>query len=231
MDYKDKKCLIGVPSGSGFMPTMMVQSLLQLHKPLPCAFLTVERQRVDKARNYFVQQCLAGGFDYLMMIDDDNPIPPETLEKLLADDKDIVMATILSRNPDKNGVYNLCAFYSHSHKVDGKMLKLYDNITKFKEEGDLHKIDGGGTGCILIKREVLEKLSKKYQGQVFEFGDIRFKNKIKIDGQEYDRRTMSEDCEFCERAINAGFEVWIDESVCPLHITNYQVVQYKKDKK
>jgi len=120
MDYKDKKCLIGVPSGSGFMPTMMVQSLLQLHKPLPCAFLTVERQRVDKARNYFVQQALAGGFDYLMMIDDDNPIPPETLEKLLADDKDIVMATILSRNPDKNGKYNLCAFYAHSHKIDGK---------------------------------------------------------------------------------------------------------------
>jgi len=54
---------------------------------------------------------------------------------------------------------------------------------------------------------VLEKLYVKHGGLPFEFGDIKFKKKIKINGTEYDRRTMSEDCEFCERAINAGFEV------------------------
>ena len=228
MDYKDKKCLVGVPSGSGFMPTIMVQSLLQLHKPLPCAFITVERQRVDKARNYMVQQCLAGGFDYLLMIDDDNPIEPDTLEKLLAHDKDIVSAIILSRNPDKNGVHNICAFYSHEHKIDGKKIKLYDNIVDFRDKGPLHKVDAVGTGCILIKREVLEKLHAKHNGQPFEFGDIRFKKKIKIDGVEYDRRTMSEDCEFCERAINEGFEMWLDETITPIHLGRVEQIKYIK---
>lgn len=207
MDYKDKKILIGVPCGSGYMPTQMVQSLLQLHKPCPCAFLTIERQRIDKVRNYMVQQALLQGVDYLLMIDDDNPIQPETLELLLEDDKDIVGATILSRNPNTQGIHDMCAFYAHEHKVDGKKLKLYDNIKDFKEEGFLHKVDAIGTGCILIKTKVLAKMITKYKDGLFEFGDIKFKKKIVIDGKEYDRRTMSEDCEFSERAINCGFEV------------------------
>ena len=207
MDYKDKKILIGVPCGSGYMPSIMVQSLLQLHKPCPCAFLTIERQRIDKVRNYMVQQALLQGVDYLLMIDDDNPIQPETLEMLLEDDKDIVGATILSRNPNSQGVHDLCAFYSHEHKVDGKKLKLYDNITKFKEDGHLHKIDAIGTGCLLIKRKVLEKMLTKYKHGIFENTAIDFKKGITIDGTYYDRRTMSEDCEFSERAINCGFEV------------------------
>lgn len=228
---KPKTILVGIPSGAGYMPTMMVQSLLNLHKPLPCQLSIIDRQRVDKARNEFVKMCLAGGFDYLFMIDDDNPIPPDTLEKFLEDDKDIVIAPILSRNPNKNGIHDLCAFYSHEHKVDGKKLKLYDNITEFKDEGYLHKIDGAGCGAILIKRKVLEVLFKKYEGLVFEFGDIKFKKPITINEIEYKRRTMSEDCEFSERAIKHGFEIWLDERVKPFHITRLGVVQYNKDKK
>ena len=130
------------------------------------------------------------------MIDDDNPIQPETLELLLEDDKDIVGATILSRNPNKNNEHDLCAFYSHEHKVDGKKLKLYDNIKDFKEEGFLHKVDAIGTGCILIKTKVLAKMMTKYKDGLFEFGDIKFNKPVKINGKDYDRRTMSEDCEF-----------------------------------
>ena len=207
MDYKDKKLLLGIPSGSGFMSAQMVQSLLQLHKPLPCIMSVVERQSIVKCRNYFVQQALASGADYLLMIDDDNPIQPETLELLLEDDKDIVGATILSRNPSEKGEHDLCAFYSHEHKVDGKKLKLYDNITKFKEEGHLHKVDAIGTGCLLIKRKVLEKMLTKYKHGIFENTAIDFKKGITIDETYYDRRTMSEDCEFSERAIKEGFEV------------------------
>lgn len=204
---EQKKCLIGMPSGSGLIPTMMVQSLLQLHKPLPCGFTTIERQRVDKARNYMVQQCLAGGFDYLLMVDDDNPIEPNTLEKLMAHDKDIVSAIILSRNPNKKGIHDICAFYSHEHKIDGKKIKLYENIEEFKDKGDLHKVDAVGTGCILIKRKVLETMIKKYPDGLFEFGDIKFKKPFVYKGNTFTRRTMSEDCEFSERATKCGFDI------------------------
>lgn len=228
MDYKDKKIFLGVPCGSGYMPAQMVQSLLQLHKPCACLMSVIERQSIVKCRNYFVQQALLQGVDYLLMIDDDNPIEPDTLEKLLEDDKDIVGATILSRNPNKNNEHDLCAFYSHEHRVDGKKLKLYDNIKEFKEEGYLHKVDAIGTGCILIKTKVLAKMLMKYKHGLFENTAIDFRKGITIDGTYYDRRTMSEDCEFSERAINCGFEVWIDERVTPIHLGRVEQIKYIK---
>lgn len=216
MEIQNKKVLIAMPCGSGLVPSLMVQSLLQLHKPCPCAFTVVDRQRVDKCRNYFVRQCLDGGFDYLFMVDDDNPIPPETLEKFLEDDKDVVIAPILTRNPNKDGKHDLCAYYSRDVKIKDSSLKMYDFIESFRDEGPLHKIDAGGTGCMLIKREVLEKMVKEHE-YPFEFGD-----RI-VEGQ---RRTMSEDVEFCERAINLGFEVWLDERIIPIHLGSQQIIKY-----
>jgi GT2 family glycosyltransferase len=188
--------------------------------------MSVERQRVDKARNYMVNEALKGGFDYLFFVDDDNPIPPDTLEKLLEDDKDIVSAPILGRVANKDGKHPLCAFYSKEATADGKSLKLYYPIEKFREEGPLHKVDAVGTGCLLIKRKVLEELIKIHKDGLFEFGDIKFKKKITVDGQEYDRRTMSEDAEFSERAVNAGFGIWVDDRIRPYHLTGMGAVQY-----
>lgn len=228
MAEKQKTVLIGVPSGSGVMPTMMVQSLLSLHKPMPAGFITVERQRVDKARNAIAMEALKNNFDYLMFIDDDNPVPPETLEVMLSDDKDIVTVPILSRNPNKDGSHNLCSFYAEEVKTSVGKLRLYYPIKEFKDEAPLHRVDATGTGCVLIKRRVLEVLFDKYQDNIFEFGDIRFK-KQKIKGIEYDRRTMSEDCEFSERAVDAGFEIWLDDRIRPVHISGNRYVQWGKD--
>jgi glycosyltransferase involved in cell wall biosynthesis len=219
--------LIGMPSYSGMIPAATVASLLQLHKPLPCAFMTVERQRIDKARNACVLEALRNNVDYLFFVDDDNPIPPETLEVLLSADKDVVFAPILGRVPDRQGRHPLCAFYAREVTVDGRPLRLYHNITTFRDSGPLHRVDAGGTGCVLIKRRVLEALYARHQGYVFEFGDIRFEQKVMVDGVEYDRRTMSEDCEFSERAVDAGFELWLDERIRPLHMTGTQMVQWQ----
>jgi hypothetical protein len=223
----DKTVLIGMPSYSGFIPSSMMQSMLQLHKPVPCGFMIIERQRIDKARNAIVMEALRNNFDYLFFVDDDNPIPEDTLERFLDDDKDIVAAPILSRNPDGKGNYPLCAFYSREVKIGKQKVNLYDSVEKFKDKGPLHRVDAVGTGCLLIKRKVLEKLNKKYQEKIFEFGDIKFEEKIKVDGKDFDRRTMSEDCEFSERAVKEGFEIWIDDRVRPYHITTYNLIQYK----
>jgi len=189
--------------------------------------MVVERQRIDKARNNIALEALKNGVDYVFFVDDDNPIPPDTLEKFIEDDKDIVIAPILGRNPDKNGVHPLCAFYKREVKADGKKINLYENIEKFKEDDYLHRIDAAGTGCMLVKRKVLEKLFAKYGEYIFEFGDIKFKKKVVVKGKEYDRRTMSEDCEFSERAVKEGFEIWLDDRVRPFHITTYNLIQYK----
>lgn len=224
----NKTILIGMPSASGVVPTVMVQSLLQLHKPLPCGFMTIERQRTDKARNYICIEALKNNFDYLFFVDDDNPIPDDTLEKFIEDDKDIVIAPIAGRNPNKLGVHPLCAYYKREIETSAGKIRLYDNITKFKEKGPLHKIDAGGTGAMLIKRKVLEVLFEKYKGEIFAYGEIKFE-KVKVDGVDYDRRTMSEDCEFSERAIDAGFEIWLDDRIRPSHLTNTKAIVWEEN--
>lgn len=215
----DVKVLIGMPCGSGLVPSVMVQSLLQLRKPCATSFTTVVRQRIDKVRNYMAKQALESGFDYLLMVDDDNPIPEDTLELMLEDDKDIVVAPIMTRNPNEKGERDLCAFYSEEKKIKENTLRIYNHITEFRDEGPLHRIDAGGTGCMMIRRNVLETLWKKYEGEPFQFGDIT------VDGQ---RRTMSEDAEFCERAVDEGFEIWLDERIKPFHIGNFEMIQWKK---
>lgn len=229
---KPKTLMIGMPSGSGQVSIEMLQSLLQLQKPLPCGFMSVVRQRIDKARNYIALEALKVGVDYLLFVDDDNPIPPDTLIHMLNADKDIVIAPIPSRNPNKQGTHDLCAFYMEEgpelDELGGKKIRLYKPVTKFKDVGPLHKIDGGGTGCMLIKRVVLEQMFRKYQDYMFEFGDLRFKQ-FDYNGVKYDRRTMSEDMEFCERVIDLGFEIWLDSRVRPTHIAGLKMVQWHNE--
>lgn len=218
----NKLILIGMPNGSGQVPASMVSSLLQLRKPAPCAFMIVERQMIELARNGIVAEAIKNNVTHVLMVDDDNPIPADTLEKFLEDDKDIVIAPILSRNPNKDGVHDLCAFYKK--EVEG--IKLYKNIEQFTDDGFLHRIDGGGTGCMLIKIEVLKKLFSVYKDRVFERTRDFFDKPITVDGKEYTERTMSEDIQFCERAIEQGFEVWLDSRIKPIHITGNNYVKY-----
>jgi len=216
--------LIGVPNGSGMFPTAMVTSLLQLHKPVPCAFMVVERQMIEKARNGIVSEALRNNFTHLLFIDDDNPVPPETLELMLEDDKDIVIAPILTRNPGADGKHTLCAFDKLS--VEGQT--LYLPIERLNgSHGHLHQIDSGGTGCMLIKIEVLRRLREIYGERIFERTRTVFDEPIKYKGNEYTERTMSEDVEFCERAANAGFEIWLDDRIRPLHMTKQNYVQWQ----
>ena len=215
--------LIGMPCGSGQVPATMVSSLLQLHKPCPCAFMVVERQMIEIARNGIAMEGLQKGASHVLFLDDDNPVPPDTLEKLLEADKDIVIAPILTRNPDKDGNHSLCAFYSET--VDGK--RIYRNVTEFRDKGTLHRIDGGGTGCMLIKTTVLAKMFSVYSNRWFERTREVFEKPIVVDGKEYTERTMSEDVLFCERAVDLGFEVWLDERIRPMHISGNKYVVWQ----
>jgi len=219
------KVLIGIPNGSGFFPSMTVQALLQMHKPCSCMIQVVERQRTDAARNFIVKRALEGGATHLLFVDDDNPPPQDTIEKFLEDDKDIVCSPIPTRNPNKEGKHDLCIFKKQIVKKGvGKGISMYKNINKLPKK-DLIQIEGCGMGCTMIKRKVLEKLWKKYEGKPFEYGDTTYTTDPKKMIKQ--RRTMSEDMEFIERATEEGFEVWCDTRVRAPHIGNSMVYQYQ----
>ena len=223
---QENRILIGIPNGSGTFPAMTVEALLKMRKPCPCMVQVVERQRTDKARNYIVKQALESGATHLLFIDDDNPPAEDTIEKFLEDDKDIICSPIPTRNPNESGVHDLCIFDSYTvTEGNGAGIKMYKNINKIDgSRGHLFKVDGCGMGCTMIKRDVLEKLWKKYEGEPFAYGDTTYSRDPS--NMNIQRRTMSEDMEFIERATEEGFEVWCDTRVVVPHIGAARVFKF-----
>ena len=108
------KILIGMPSASGAVPTLTAVSLFALQRPCSMGLMTADQYRTDHARNLITKEFMKGDWDYLFFLDDDNPVPKDTLIKLLEDDKDIVGVPILTRRKDKEKGHWLCAFYGQS---------------------------------------------------------------------------------------------------------------------
>ena len=203
-----KNILIAIPTGSGSIPHETVQSLLQIRGEFAKQFLFIPRQRIEKARNHACETMLNLGADYLLFVDDDNPIPPDAITHFLEDRKDIVVGAYKRRGDGED----MLVFRAHEEK-DGpwKGIKLYKNIEKLRNH--LFKIDAGATGCMMIKREVVEKMMEKYNGRPFEF-------LVQYPGEGADVKSIekAEDITFCERAKLLGFEVWCDPRVTPVHL-------------
>ncbi len=131
------------------------------------------------------------GFDYLFSVDSDITFQPDTLLKLLSHDKDVVSGMYIQRIPN---THNL-ELYCDTGRID------YENIMN----KGLIQISGCGFGCVLVKKEVFVGI-----------GYPQFEYHSAIDHNE----TISEDVDFCKKAIDKGFSIWADTSIKCSHIGN-----------
>ena len=219
------KVLIGTPCKSGDIPALTTISLFALQRPCPVGLIVPQEYRTDHARNIIVKEAVTKDWDYVLFLDDDNPVPKDTLVKLLEDDKDIVGVPILTRRREPDRDHWLCAFYSQPFND----LRFYFPIEKFRDGGYLHRVDAVGMGCTLVKRKVLEALYQRYRNYVFEFTVTNLEEPIQLQDRRIGARRMSEDLEFCERATDMGFEIWLDTRIRPIHLGSPTQVQWSED--
>ena len=133
-------------------------------------------------RNKIVQNFLSHKeFDYLMMIDGDI-IPPLNILNLVDYDKDIITPVLFAYQG--NEVLPLAVM---RRKEDG----FYTPIDPRGKNG-LQEVDANGTGCMIIRRDVLEKVRSP------------FLNEYDADGM----KKTGLDFAFCRRAKKLGFEIW-----------------------
>ena len=92
-------------------------------------------------RNYIAAQVIQRGCTHLFFADDDMIFPPDTLDRLLAHDKDII-----------GGVYNT------KYEVQSPVIEYLDD----KRPTELFKCGALGTGCLLIKTEVFKKIPQPW---------------------------------------------------------------------
>lgn len=137
------------------------------------------------------------GVTHLLSIDCDMIFPPETLDKLLEADKDIMSVNYLARGSqaDQNSPYSVLKFADEKGNYVRKEAKDFPT--------ELFQCAAVGLGFTLIKMEVFDKMEKPY-----------FKT-------EETPNLATEDIVFCRDAIAAGFEVWVDPTIKMGHIGQY----------
>jgi glycosyltransferase involved in cell wall biosynthesis len=136
------KICIGIPTNRLIKPKT-AQSVLDLisHSKYDYKIIVSERGfNTSENRNYIAAQAVNNNCDYLFFVDDDMILPPDTLDRLLAHNKDII-----------GGIYKT------KYEVQADVCEYFDN-----ERTGLFKVKALGTGCLLIKTEVFRKLPQPW---------------------------------------------------------------------
>lgn len=166
---------------------------------MPKGFTQLEVLYAPNADAAVARNILANNFngDYIFFVDDDVIPPMNAIEKLYSHNKDIVAGLYFSRRePFFPQIYE-------TTKVEGKeQTGRYDAIFDIPQD-QLIEVDACGFGCILIKKEVFDKLETPF----FQF----------IPGTEKQLQ-VSEDYYFCKKAKDAGYKIYCDTSIKCKHI-------------
>lgn len=179
------RVVIAVPLATPWIYWRTVAAILEMERSFESDLMVFQGALVDRARNRLIEQMLDHPIQptHLFFLDADIVPPADTLMKLLATCKPIVSGLYRRRLPP----YEPMAF------VKNKPIPI--------KGPRLRKVDVVGAGCLLIRREVFEKINPPW-----------------FTSEWTDKGHLSEDFSFCEKAQEAGFEIIVDTSVRPLHL-------------
>jgi hypothetical protein len=157
---------------------------------------TMDSRNPENARNAMIQEFLHNPdfahHTHILFVDADTaPIDPYAIEKLLSADKPVIsgITPIAYKPKTQMGMF-------WNVRVEGKDRNIWISEVPEKE---LFKAEYVGASFLLIRRDVLEKLSKPYMKTEYDFEQIQF-----VKGEDY---------YLCEKIRNAGFDIWIDPEV------------------
>ena len=166
---------------------------------------------VDMARNRIAADALDGGYDRVLMVDNDIELPPDALAKLMEHDQLIVMGWYLNRH--RRGGHRLTTLYRPGTGWD-----MYDQseLLAMRDSGEhLIRVKGGGMGCCLLKTDVFRLVPFPW----FEWTDDARSPRIVTDVSQCADAFSSggEDINFCNRASFRGVPIHADTRVACGH--------------
>lgn len=169
-----------------------------------CVLAGTNDKPAEHARNALALQTKRGGFDWLLMIDADNP-PIRNPVDLVACDKDVMFCPtpifkLTQMTNDRRG-----DVYWSTFEPTGKPPPNSYVTPSIVPRRGLERIDDrgavAGSGCLLVRRAVFEKLRAPFMIEWDEDG-------LKVKGS---------DVTFCEKAAAMGFEIWTHYDYPCLH--------------
>jgi hypothetical protein len=156
---------------------------------------------INYSKSFEIYQKLEN-FDYMLMLDSDMGFVPEDIQKLINHNRDIISAAYQRRE----NLDIICAGYWKDN-VGG--INDTERFISWSEK-ELKKVDWIGAGCLLIKREALEKMEYPW----FRAELIKFKK----DDKDVQIIT-SDDFGFCKNAKKHNLDVYVDCSCKVEHLS------------
>lgn len=188
------RILIAIPTFETIQPEVF-KAVYDLHSAgHELSFDFVKGYDCAVARNK-ISVLAKGTYDYVLMVDSDTIIPPDTLELMLDTDVDICLG-VCPRKNTKEGETAMVKMTDMSYRD----FYHYDELPAEKTE-----VKGGGFACALIKTTVLTALDYPYFQYV----------------TNEDCSTFSEDFYFCQHARLYGCHVIMDPRVKCGHLARY----------
>lgn len=149
------------------------------------------RQRIIDSRNILRQKALDEGYDYFFSLEQDVIPPRDVIQQLLGRGKKIVTGVYFSYQTNNNVTLLVPLLWKRVGKDEVRFM-----LEKEVAEPKLIEVGACGLGCILIHRDVLEK--------------VKFR---------FDKRDKGfDDMWFCKDSFDAGFRIFADTSVKCKHL-------------
>lgn len=197
---------------------------------------TVSDSLINRGRNTLVAKFLANTeFTHLMFIDADIGFSYEDVIKLLWHDKDVMTGSYPIKNLNWDVISDLSNKGVAPENLMSKSMRYVVNAVKGRS-GDI-EIDNGamkiyeaGTGFMLIKRDVIERMVEaypelKYSDDTGSLSEQEKKHTYAFFNSFVDddtNRFLSEDYGFCRLFSKIGGDIWVDPSIDFIHLGRFK---------
>lgn len=199
--------LVGIPCAESSRHSLFWSHLAGLRLPPATAITVASGSSPAQNRNMIISTMLATPtIEWVMFLDDDHIIPPDTVHRLLAHNVDIVSALYLHRSPP----FRPLVFASFDPSGSGGV--AWREMTR--EDKGLVECAAVPAGGLLVRRRVFECLPRPW----FRLGQI--------DAEEW-----GDDIDFCRRVGTHGdglrFKIHCDLDLVFGHLTTMELRPYR----
>jgi len=202
---KKKRVLIGMPTLNGVPSTKVFASYTEFlakmahSKRFSVNAMYIASTYLDVSREEISQAAIDENYDYLLWIDADMVFRTDILDKLYDRNKSVI-----------GGIYSLRGGLGHGPCIY-TYNKKRDDYAMFKEwpiNKGVIRVDGIGTGLLLIQVEAL----KKIPAPRFAYLECDTPDK------HGNRRRLGEDFSFCHRCMDNGIKIYADTHIWVGHV-------------
>lgn len=186
------KICIGLPTNRGVKPQTALSLLNMIaHSKYRFHFvISTKGYNTAENRNRIVAQAMQNNCTHLLLTDDDMTYDPDSLDRLVAHNKEIVGATANVRG-------------EHPDEVETLVVEYLEE----RSETEVFKVKAIGGAMLLIDLSIIPKLETPlFWYKVHKIGMVE----------------MSNDYWFCEKAREAGFDIWCDPTIKMGHLGDYE---------